>query len=374
MKKFVWPLLIVFFLLGGLAAILIGQVVLPPEPRPESVVALSDKWADSGHADANAESFVHWDEDEPPEIPDRCAKCHSASGYQDYLGADGSEAQSVDRAHPVGSVVSCVVCHNPTAHDKETAYYPSGASIDIPGGSVNCAECHQGTRSGLAVEGATANLPEDEVNEDLSFINVHYKIGGATRYGSEVTLGYEYPNKLYAGFYPHVEDYQQCTDCHDAHSLVITPNECAACHPAVSSLGDLRDVRMDGTPDFDGDGDTTEGIYGEISTIHEMLYSAIQAYASEATGQAILYASQFPYWFIDTNANGEADEGEVAFPNQYASWTPRLVKATYNYHVVVEDPGGFMHNARYLVQLMYDTLEDLSSVVDIEMDSLQRPE
>jgi hypothetical protein len=374
MKKFVWPLLIIFFLLGGLAAILIGQVVLPPEPRPQSVVALSDQWAGSGHADADAEAFIHWDEDEPPIIPERCAKCHSANGYLDYLGEDGSEAQSVDQAHAVGSVVSCVVCHNPSAHAKETAFFPSGASIDIPGGSVNCAECHQGTRSGLAVEDATMDLPEDEVNEELGFINVHYKVGGATRYGSEVTVGYEYPGMSYVGFYPHVEDYQQCTDCHDAHSLVITPSECAACHPVVSDLGDLRDVRMDDTPDFDGDGDTTEGVYREMTTIHEMLYRAIQAYASEVAGQPILYASQFPYWFIDTNGNGEADEGEVAFPNQYDSWTPRLVKATYNYHYVVEDPGGFMHNADYMIQLMYDTLDDLSNVVNVELGSLQRPE
>ena len=131
---------------------------------------------------------------------------------------------------------------------------------------------------------------------------------------------------------------------------------------------------MTGTPDFDGDGDTTEGVYGEITTIHEMLYEVIQTYASEVARQPILYASQYPYWFTDTNGNGEADEGEVAVPNQYATWTPRLVKATYNYHVVVEDPGGFMHNARYLIQLMYDTLADLSNAISVDMDGLERPQ
>jgi len=373
MKKFVWPLLVVFFLLGGLAVILIGQVVLPPEPRPESVVAISDEWTGSGHADANAESFVHWNEDDPPVIPENCAKCHSAYGYLDYLGEDGSQSHSVDQAHPVGSVVSCVVCHNPSAYAKDTAYYPSGATINISEGSVNCAECHQGNSSGLAVKEATTDLPEDEVNQELSFINVHYKIGGATRYGSEVTVGYEYPDMSYVGFYPHVEDYQLCTDCHNAHSLEITPSECAACHPVVSDLGDLRSVRDEDTPDFDGDGDTTEGVHGEITTIHEKLYGAIQKYASEVAGQPILYADQFPYWFIDTNGNGKADEGEVAFPNQYASWTPRLVKATYNYHLVVEDPGGFMHNADYLIQLMVDTLNDLANAVSVDLGSLTRP-
>lgn len=373
MKKFVWPLLIIFFLAGGLVAILIGEVVLPPEPRPEPVEAISEKWTDSGHADRESESFVHWNEDEPPEVPANCAKCHSAYGYLDYLGEDGSTEQVVDSAATIGSVVNCYVCHNPTASEKDTAYYPSGAVISGMGQNSTCAECHQGTRSGLTVENAIDGLPEDEVNEELRFINVHYKIAGATRYGTEAKPGYEYPGMNYVGFYEHVADYQQCTDCHDPHSLQITASECAACHPTVSDLGDLRDIRVEETPDYDGDGDVTEGVNFELTTIHNMLYSAIQTYASDVLGEPILYATQFPYWFIDTNGNGEADEGEIAFPNQYASWTPRLVKVTYNYHMVFEDPGGFMHNAKYLIQVMYDTINDLSQVVTIDMGGLTRP-
>jgi len=374
MKKFVWPLLLIFFLIGGLAAILIGQVVLPPEPRPESVEAISEKWAGSGHADSESASFTHWNEDDPAEIPARCAKCHSAYGYLDYLGEDGSEAYSVDAAAEIGSVVSCYVCHNPSAHAKDSTQFPSGAVIEEMGQNANCAECHQGTRSGSAVVNAVMSLPEDEVNEDLGFINVHYRVGGAVRFGSESGVGYEYPDKSYIGFYPHVDDYQQCTDCHDAHSLIITPSECAACHPVVSGFENLRDIRMSDTPDFDGDGDSIEGISDELNTLHHQLYEAIQTYTSEVIGEGILYAHQFPYWFIDTNGNGEADDGEVNFGNQYARWTPRLVKATYNYHLVVEDPGGFMHNARYLMQLMYDAMEDLSEAVPVDMAGLIRPE
>jgi hypothetical protein len=154
---------------------------------------------------------------------------------------------------------------------------------------------------------------------------------------------------------------------------MITPSDCAACHPQVSDYGDLRDIRMDDTPDFDGDGDKIEGLAGEITTIHELLYQAIQSYTSEVIGDPILYASQYPYWFMDTNGNGKADEGEVNFGNQYRSWTPRLVKATYNYHLVLEDPGGFMHNGWYLIQLMYDTLDNLSEAVQVEMADLIRP-
>jgi hypothetical protein len=374
MKKLVWPLLVIFFLLGGLAVILIGQVALPPEPRPESVEVISDKWRDSGHADAESESFTHWDEDEPAEIPANCAKCHSAYGYIDYLGEDGSTANVVDAAANIGSTVTCFVCHNPIAHEKDTAIFPSGVEIQDMEASANCAECHQGTRAGTDVEAAVMELPEDEVNEDLSFINVHYRVGGAVRYGTEVNVGYEYPDMSYAGFYPHVEDYQDCTDCHDPHSLDITPSECAACHPAVSDYADLRDIRVEDTPDYDGDGDTDEGVYGELTTVHEMLYSAIQQYASEVIGNPIVYGHSYPYWFNDTNGNGEADEDELSFPNQFASWTPRLLKAAYNYHLVIEDPGGFMHNASYLIQLMIDGIANLGEATTIETAGLTRPE
>jgi hypothetical protein len=50
-----------------------------------------------------------------------------------------------------------------------------------------------------------------------------------------------------------------------------------------------------------------------------------------------------------------------------------LAKATYNYHMVLEDPGSFIHNAKYIIQIMYDTLEDLSQVASVDMSGLERP-
>ena len=69
-------------------------------------------WQSSGHADASAEAFVHWDEDDPAEVPTRCAKCHSTPGYLDFLGADGTEFGVVDNPSPLGTTVECAACHN----------------------------------------------------------------------------------------------------------------------------------------------------------------------------------------------------------------------------------------------------------------------
>ena len=100
------------------------------------------------------------------------------------------------------------------------------------------------------------------------------------------------------------------------------------------------------TTDFDGDGDTEEGIAGEVETLHEALYVAIQAYASDTVGTPIKYNSHaYPYWFT------EDDE-------RYGTWTPRLLQAAYNYQYAAKDPGGFAHNGKYVIQLLYDSIAD----------------
>ena len=373
MKKHIWPLLLIFFLFGGLVVILFGGVILPPAPRPQSVQAISESWTTSGHADSSSVSFTFWDERDPPIIPVNCAKCHSAHGYLDYLGEDGSEAYVVDEAAPIGSVVSCIVCHNPTAHEKDMTLFPSGAEIGGQGMSSTCAECHQGRTSNLDVSNAIMNLPEDEINEDLGFINVHYKVGGATRFGSDAQAAYQYPGKVYDGVFPHVPNYYQCTDCHDAHTLQVTPSDCAACHSAVTDLSNLRDIRDSATPDYDGDGNTTEGVHYEITTLHDLLHETIRDYALEVIGLPIVYTYRNPQWVIDTNQNGIADPDEITRDNAYPDWTPRLVKATYNYHLVVQSAGAFTHNPRYAIQVLYDTLEDLATVVDVDMTGMIRP-
>ena len=86
------------------------EAVACPEaaPCPEPVVKdvpFEELWASSGHNDAAAEAFVHWDGDDPAEVPNSCAKCHSSTGILDFLGVDGSEVGKVDAAVDRKSVV-----------------------------------------------------------------------------------------------------------------------------------------------------------------------------------------------------------------------------------------------------------------------------
>jgi hypothetical protein len=43
----------------------------------------------------------------------------------------------------------------------------------------------------------------------------------------------------------------------------------------------------------------------------------------------------------------------------YATWAPRMLQSAYNYHYVALDSGSYSHNPKYILQLLYDSIEDL---------------
>ena len=134
-------------------------------------------------------------------------------------------------------------------------------------------------------------------------------------HGSAVQGGYQYPGRTYAGRFAHVPSASTYTACHDPHSTQVAPEGCLTCHRGVD---DLRAIRMRHA-NFDGD--------------------------------------------------GLIDEDEAVMANRYASWTPRLLRAAYNYQVVAQGPGAYTHNPTYAMQLLYDSLESLSARVHVDLVS-----
>ena len=164
-----------------------------------------------------------------------------------------------------------------------------------------------------------------------------------------------------------------CIECHNPHSLRVDPKTCSPCHANVVEYADIGGVRQSNR-DHDGDGDTTEVIAFEIRALDALLYDAIRDYAASVLGAPIAHhPGNYPYYFVDSNDDGRADEGEAIFPNRYVLWSPRLLRAAYNYRFVMMDPGGFVHGPQYQLQLLYDSLEDLSERVSVEMAGLVRP-
>ncbi len=227
----------------------------------------------------------------------------------------------------------------------------------VPVDANLCIECHQGRESTTSVNNAirSAAVGDDEASETLRFRNPHYFAAGATLFGDEAKGAYQYDGKTYVGRNAHVAGFDTCTACHGTHELEIKFEACSTCHAGAASP---QDIRMS-TVDFDGDADVTEGLAGEEATLLEALYAAIVKYAADQ-GTPITYDPlAYPYFFADANGNAAVDEGEEAF----LSWTPRLLRAAYNYQWFSKDPGAFAHNPKYTVQVLYDSLQDVGGSV-----------
>ncbi len=352
-----------------------------PTPSPAEIgllltegIPYEQQWASSPHANAESEAFRHWDTDDPAEVPVACAKCHSTLGYLDFLGADSSAPGVVDGPAQLGTVVECAACHNPAASEKTSVIFPSGVEVMGLGDEARCMECHQGRASKATVDASIEQAgltPEDldAVSEDLGFTNIHYYAAAATQYGNIAMGGYEYDGKSYDARFEHVAPYETCVDCHDAHTLELKLDDCSSCHGNLNTPEDLLNVRFLGSlVDYDGDGNIEEGLYFEIETMRGVLYEAMQVYAAEVAGTALVYDEvAYPYFFADTNGDGAGD-------GRYNTWTPRLAKAAYNYQVSLKDPGRYAHGGKYVIQLLYDSIEDLNQTLanPVDMSGMSR--
>lgn len=351
-RHLVIPLLVPGLLLA--AAPSMAQISLTEYDKNDLARMVQD-WLDAPHADHASLSFTYWNKDGA--VPENCATCHSQPGFLDFLGADGTAAGVVDHPVAINAPIGCAACHTDTAHALDSVTFPSGVTVAGLGADAVCTVCHQGRLSGADVTAATTGLAEDTPSADLGFLNIHYGIAAAVTGGSDVGGGFHYPGQSYAGRFSHVPGADSCTACHDPHSTKVASEGCLSCHRGVT---DLRDIRTRHS-DFDGDGVISGGIHTEITGLQDQLYAAIRTYATQTIGTPIAYApGQFPYFFTDTDADGQINAAEAVFPNRYQSWTPRLLKAAYNYQVALKDPGGFVHNPRYLLQLLHDSLADLA--------------
>ncbi len=349
----------------------VGRFGIVVTPSLSSGVPNYAAWSGSAHADKSAPAFSSWNNEDPPVVPADCARCHSNGGFQDYIGEDGSAVGTVEKAPTIGSTVECQTCHNATTAKMTSVTFPSGVTVGNLGSEARCMTCHQGRSSTDAVNAGiagAATLDDDTVGAALATLaltnNVHNDAAGAVLLAGRVRGGYQYAGAAYDDRFRHVEGLDTCVGCHDPHSLVVRTERCAECHQGATNVETARNIRMMSSvaQDYDGDGNTSEGIFYEIAGLRERLLAAIQAYtkADSELGAICYLATTSPFWFKDTDGDGTCSTAEATFGNRFASWTPRLVRAGYNYYLSVRDQAAFAHNAKYMIQLLFDATADLA--------------
>jgi len=343
----------------------IGRGDLTLDGSAIGTASKTQQWQLSGHGDSAGEPFRHWDADEEGNIPASCTRCHNTNGFGEYAMGEATTSQLAL------STVGCTTCHNQfnlydnpeTRYDAsatnpalEPVEFPSGDTATLENASNICIGCHQGRSSGVNVAEAESD-PNDVVQnpdyDSYDFINIHYHAAAATLFGGDVNGGYEYEGQQYRGAnlfgvhtqLPDAARLGDCVGCHmnadvaeaAKHTFLPKVADCNACH-AGSSFQTMR-----GSPRTN---------FEDIETLQNELLTAIQAYATTGdlpVNSPIQYDSNaYPYWF----------QGGVApiYPNRYRDADFPMLTAMYNYHLTRLDPGGYIHNGIYAIELLYDSI------------------
>lgn len=320
-------------------------------------------WARSGHSDARAPAFTHWDAE--GEIPPVCSTCHSGAGFRSFHGLDGSAPGLPEHPIPTGGVVDCETCHNPRLSEVREVRMTSGVMHAVAGVEAACTTCHQSRAAGITVANAAGTRDADTPDPELAFINPHYATATSTWLGGFGASGYHYPGKDYAGRFFHARPVATCVSCHEPHTLAVATETCLTCH----ETGNPRDIRLS-RQSHDGSGNVSVGIRSDIEGLAARLMQDMLAYASEVAGTPMIFdPHRHPYFFADANGDGVADLTDGA-PVRYNAFTPRLLRAAFNWKLVTADHGAYAHNPHYALQLLYDSIEDLSGPLGSDIAGL----
>ena len=369
------------------------------------------QWAFSGHADGYGEPFNHWNAE--GEVSSSCSRCHSQGGFKQLADSSdpvtGIPEYTLDsnNTHPdftavtahsaiYPKVLNCNTCHEENG-GGETVYdagkvqqvaFPSGDLKTLGDSSNICMQCHQGRESGLSVEYAAPGS-----NGYYRFINRHYFAEAAIFFGSEVHAGYEYPGKTYAeknGFRGHEQvQRQNCIQCHlNVYTHEIDPvtgeeivekdhdffpniEDCSGCHLAADGwpLEDFDDLgRPFGFPNVDYDGSCNgappwvcagDSFRHEIDGMQAKLILVMNQYAYANGLDPIMYTpGGYPYFFTASCYEGIGGCTDPVPAGSYSTFDKPLLAAAYNYHCA-QDPGSGIHNYRYVMQTVYDSILNL---------------
>jgi hypothetical protein len=255
---------------------------------------------------------------------------------------------------------------------KITANTATSLTFATASASVVAGQFYQIVPNEAAVDGQLSGA---------AFQDGHNLVAAATFFGGNAAGYYEYAitwdplptgsaTKTYLRLGSHSG--AVCTNCHDAHGLAIpTTFTCGfGCHATHAGTSDqtMAGLRLKtGRWYMSG---TDQGVYQNFLQMRALLYTAIQRYSlakgNVGAGTAVICFNDGAggdSFFLGT-AEGQSDGGCSTLlwgkPGSNTAYTPRLLRAVYDYRLLVQDPGAWAHNPRYATEIMYDAIRDLN--------------
>jgi hypothetical protein len=378
--------------LGGTSTVaVIGRGELTIDGADIGSASKTQQWQIAAHGALETEPFRHWDNEFEPDgftpapIPSSCTRCHSSAGFTEYAMGDSTTS------HFPTTGVDCWACHNQTDlfadsatrysdlvtnPDLEPIVFPSGDMATFNNNSNMCMGCHQGRNSTVQVDNATPNgtvqMPVDYPS--YSFINIHYYAAAASLFGTDVRGGYEYLMKTYSGqnsfsgqHTTEGRNLVDCVGCHMDSSLGRDHNDPnnnrlrdTEKHTFLPVIEDCTFCHSDNGDRFQDLGGIVGVNFRNVEQLKGDLLDAIENYADVGGGlpnvSRVFYeGSTYPYWFkCDSDETCDNKLG-ANYGNRYTDFDFDMLTAAYNYAVSDKEPAGYIHNAAYIEQLLYDS-------------------
>lgn len=297
------------------------------------------EWSGSAHARVEEEAALRAS----------CAKCHNGLYSDDFLNnPEGFQAPS---ANPTESApVTCAVCHDPHGNANPASLrdasvtdrsLPNGVLVEAAGAGRLCMACHNGRRTNTQVEA--------QVEEGTEHFGPHHSVQGDMLAGVNA---YQKVNETFAwSSSRHILAQDACVTCHNhpipfneetgiaytGHGFTPTVEACAPCHGTLTDFSDVSEKY-----DYDGDGDLTEGVQGEVEGLLVALEETILDASASPEQRAILEAS-----FEDSLGSPRVT-------------TVAQRAAGYNWAFVSYDGSKGVHNATYSIQLLQQSILSLN--------------
>jgi hypothetical protein len=298
---------------------------------------------------------------------DGCQRCHTNEGFIEFVKTGKVDPKAIV-SNP--SEIGCFTCHAP--HDtgnfslRKTTKVALANGVEFDRGNSNlCANCHR-----------AVFLPKDEVKArsiPFDFWGAHHGPQADMLSG---TNAYEFPGKKYSRSAHSLMPNANCTTCHmtqprqryalmptiGGHSFRIAGEVHEApklnnagclssgCHTEMNQAAGKHVFARNAAADYDGDG-KTETVQEEVQGLLEKIINK--------RGSGLLQTMKDPLY----DPKGVFIRNKVQYPVE-------VVAALYNYKFVLEDGSKGVHNTKYAVQLLMDSIKAL----DKNFDGSRRPD